>query len=173
LAAPNDAGLTQRGDKTHSPIELAAQGIEQAGRFDRKLDGNAPGVRGAARPDGNDLPTESDPPAGPFALRHAAGASNRTASKSTAERRTDPRRIPAGDSSADFRLRDSTDCDAWASFERVWLERESAVETADKLSLQIESVYHAKSRVLKRLADELEQIIEDFSWLDDLQTARG
>jgi RNA polymerase sigma-70 factor (ECF subfamily) len=68
------------------------------------------------------------------------------------------------------RIRPHFELTTWRAFECVWLERKSAVETAGNLSLQIETVYHAKSRVLKRLAHEVEQIVEDFSWLDDLQT---
>ena len=39
-------------------------------------------------------------------------------------------------------------------------------ETAAELSMKIQLVYKAKSRVLKRLTEEVEEINEDFSWLD-------
>jgi len=54
----------------------------------------------------------------------------------------------------------------WCAFESVWLENRSAAETADALSLHIELVYYAKSRVLKRLREEVQEIVEDFSCLD-------
>ncbi len=57
----------------------------------------------------------------------------------------------------------------WRAFERMWLENRSAAETADELSLGIDAVYTAKSRVLKRLSEEVEVIAEGFSWLDALE----
>jgi RNA polymerase sigma factor (sigma-70 family) len=54
----------------------------------------------------------------------------------------------------------------WRAFESVWLENRSAVETANDLSLHVELVYYAKSRVLKRLKEEVQEIVEDFSCLD-------
>jgi RNA polymerase sigma factor (sigma-70 family) len=54
----------------------------------------------------------------------------------------------------------------WRAFEHVWVENRSAAETARELSLRIEQVYLAKSRVLKRLSQEIEDIVEYFSWLD-------
>jgi RNA polymerase sigma factor (sigma-70 family) len=56
----------------------------------------------------------------------------------------------------------------WRAFERVWLENRSAAETAVELAQQIEFVYYAKSRVLKRLKAEVEEIVEDFSCMDAL-----
>jgi RNA polymerase sigma-70 factor (ECF subfamily) len=57
----------------------------------------------------------------------------------------------------------------WRAFERVWLENRSAAETAGELSLRIDLVYIAKSRVLKRLEKEVHDIAEDFSWLDAIE----
>ncbi len=57
----------------------------------------------------------------------------------------------------------------WRAFERVWVEHRSAAEAAQELSLRIEQVYLAKSRVLKRLSEEVHEIVEDFSWLDALE----
>lgn len=54
----------------------------------------------------------------------------------------------------------------WRAFESVWLENRTAPDTADALSLHIEAVYYAKSRVLKRVRDEVQEIVEDFSCLD-------
>jgi RNA polymerase sigma factor (sigma-70 family) len=59
----------------------------------------------------------------------------------------------------------------WRAFERVWLENRSAAETARELAQQIEFVYYAKSRVLKRLKEEVHEIVEDFSCLDNLRAS--
>jgi RNA polymerase sigma factor (sigma-70 family) len=56
----------------------------------------------------------------------------------------------------------------WRAFERVWLENRSALETALELSQQIDFVYYAKSRVLKRVKEEVQEIVADFSCLDTL-----
>jgi RNA polymerase sigma factor (sigma-70 family) len=58
----------------------------------------------------------------------------------------------------------------WRAFECVWLEDRSAAEAAKMLSLRIEQVYIAKSRVLKRLSEEVHEIVEDFSWLDAFES---
>ncbi len=49
----------------------------------------------------------------------------------------------------------------WRIFELVWLGNRSAVATADELGVAIESVYVAKSRVLKRLEEEVLLLAED------------
>jgi RNA polymerase sigma factor (sigma-70 family) len=54
----------------------------------------------------------------------------------------------------------------WRAFESVWIENRSAAETADALSLNIDLVYYSKSRVLKRLKEEVAEIVEDFSCMD-------
>jgi RNA polymerase sigma-70 factor (ECF subfamily) len=59
----------------------------------------------------------------------------------------------------------------WRAFERVWLENRPAPETAAELSMKIQLVYKAKSRVLKRLTEEVEEINEDFSWLDAIEAS--
>jgi RNA polymerase sigma-70 factor (ECF subfamily) len=64
------------------------------------------------------------------------------------------------------RIQPSFEPFTWRAFECVWLENHSAAEAAEKLSLRIEQVYIAKSRVLKRLSEEVHEIVEDFSWLD-------
>jgi DNA-directed RNA polymerase specialized sigma24 family protein len=58
----------------------------------------------------------------------------------------------------------------WRAFECVWIEDRSAAEAAKMLSLRIEQVYIAKSRVLKRLSEEVHEIVEDFSWLDAFES---
>ena len=64
------------------------------------------------------------------------------------------------------RIQPSFHPQTWRAFECVWLENRSAAETANALSLGIDAVYTAKSRVLKRLAEEVEEIAAGFSWLD-------
>ncbi len=54
----------------------------------------------------------------------------------------------------------------WRAFERVWIDDLSAAETAAELSVPVQAVYVAKSRVLKRLQAEVEALNESFSWLD-------
>ena len=49
----------------------------------------------------------------------------------------------------------------WSAFERVWLNNQSAVDAADELCLPVETVYVAKSRVLKRLSEEVLALAED------------
>ena len=49
----------------------------------------------------------------------------------------------------------------WQAFARVWLDRRPAPATADELNLPIEKVYLAKSRVLKRLEEELLRLADD------------
>src|SRR5438445_334154 len=82
-----------------------------------------------------------------------------------------PAMVPAMETKPSLlvRLRDPLDAEAWRAFERVWLEHRSAAETADELSMSIEAVYMAKSRILRRLEAEVEDIAEDFSWLDAIE----
>jgi RNA polymerase sigma factor (sigma-70 family) len=56
----------------------------------------------------------------------------------------------------------------WRAFERVWLENLSVAETAHELCQPIDFIYYAKSRVLKRVREEVQEIVEDFSCLDSL-----
>jgi DNA-directed RNA polymerase specialized sigma24 family protein len=64
------------------------------------------------------------------------------------------------------RSRPSFEPTTWRAFECVWIENRSAAETADALSLSIDLVYYSKSRVLKRLKEEVHEIVEDFSYMD-------
>lgn len=50
----------------------------------------------------------------------------------------------------------------WRAFERVWLDGRPAGEVAGEFGLPIEKVYAAKSRVLKRLEEEVRLLAEDF-----------
>jgi len=69
------------------------------------------------------------------------------------------------------RIQSSFEPMTWRAFECVWLENRSAAETAVALSLRIDLVYIAKSRVLKKLSAEVREIAEDFSWLDAFESS--
>jgi RNA polymerase sigma-70 factor (ECF subfamily) len=49
----------------------------------------------------------------------------------------------------------------WQAFASVWLENHSAAETASKLNMTLSAVYVAKSKVLKRLEQEVLELAED------------
>ena len=49
----------------------------------------------------------------------------------------------------------------WQAFELVWLENRPAAEVAREVGLALEVVYVAKSRVLKRLEEEVRLLAED------------
>lgn len=53
----------------------------------------------------------------------------------------------------------------WQAFEKVWLDNCPALETARALDLPIDMVYVAKSRVLKRLREEVLLLAEDIPLL--------
>lgn len=53
----------------------------------------------------------------------------------------------------------------WAAFEGVWLDARPAAELAHSLGLKIEAVYAAKSRVLRRLREEVLALAEDLPTL--------
>jgi RNA polymerase sigma-70 factor (ECF subfamily) len=50
---------------------------------------------------------------------------------------------------------------SWRAFERTWLDGIAAAAAARELGLPIEAVYLAKSRVLKRLREEVMALAED------------
>lgn len=58
----------------------------------------------------------------------------------------------------------------WHAFERSWIHGQSASIVAEALSLPIDAVYVAKSRVLKRLREEVAMLAEDSPLL---MTRRG
>lgn len=64
------------------------------------------------------------------------------------------------------RSRPSFEPTTWRAFESVWIENRSAAETAAALALNIDLVYYSKARVLKRLKQEVEEIVDDFSSMD-------
>lgn len=49
----------------------------------------------------------------------------------------------------------------WRAFELVWLEHRPAADAAQALGIPIEIVYVAKSRVLKRLREEVVTLMDD------------
>jgi RNA polymerase sigma-70 factor (ECF subfamily) len=49
----------------------------------------------------------------------------------------------------------------WSAFAGVWLENRTAAETASALGVSLEAVYVAKSKVLKRLEEEVLALAED------------
>jgi RNA polymerase sigma-70 factor (ECF subfamily) len=49
----------------------------------------------------------------------------------------------------------------WQAFAQVWLHQRTAAEAAADLDLPIDAIYLAKSRVLKRLREELLHLAED------------
>ncbi len=59
------------------------------------------------------------------------------------------------------RSRPHFEADTWRAFERVWLENRPAVEVARELGQALAWVYVAKSRVLKRLWQEVQELADD------------
>lgn len=55
---------------------------------------------------------------------------------------------------------------AWAAFKRVWIEDVPAKEVADQFAIAIEKIYVAKSRILKRLREEILVLSEDLPVVD-------
>lgn len=49
----------------------------------------------------------------------------------------------------------------WRLFERVWLQNQKALDAANTEGVPIDTVYVAKSRVLKRLREEVTALAED------------
>jgi RNA polymerase sigma-70 factor (ECF subfamily) len=61
------------------------------------------------------------------------------------------------------RCRPHFEGDTWRAFERVWIDRRPALEAAEEMGRPIDWVYVAKSRVLKRLWEEVQQLAEDMA----------
>ncbi|HLJ97009.1 MAG TPA: sigma-70 family RNA polymerase sigma factor [Gemmataceae bacterium] len=59
------------------------------------------------------------------------------------------------------RARPHFEVPTWRAFERVWIENRPAAEAAGELGLPIDAIYLAKSRVLKRLREEIVLLAED------------
>jgi len=90
----------------------------------------------------------------------------------TLEAHDSPRAIEAdADWSAEFnaqilrtaldRVRPLFGTATWEAFASVWLENRTAAETASALCVSLEAVYVAKSKVLKRLEQEVLELAED------------
>ncbi len=48
----------------------------------------------------------------------------------------------------------------WEAFRRVAIERQPPVRVANELGMSIQAVYQAKSRVLRRLRQDLDDAVE-------------
>jgi RNA polymerase sigma-70 factor (ECF subfamily) len=59
------------------------------------------------------------------------------------------------------RVRPDFEAPTWRAFELVWLENRPSDQTAAELGLPIDAIYVAKSRVLKRLREEVLMLAED------------
>jgi RNA polymerase sigma-70 factor (ECF subfamily) len=59
------------------------------------------------------------------------------------------------------RIRSGFEAKNWAAFQEVWAHGRAAAEVADELKMPVAAVYVAKSRVLKRLRDEVLHLAED------------
>jgi DNA-directed RNA polymerase specialized sigma24 family protein len=59
------------------------------------------------------------------------------------------------------RIRSEFADQTWDAFKLAWFENLSPTEVANKLEIGIEKVYVAKSRVLKRLRQEVLRLSED------------
>jgi RNA polymerase sigma-70 factor (ECF subfamily) len=59
------------------------------------------------------------------------------------------------------RIRPHFEEGTWAAFEHVWLKGQPAPQVAAELAIPIDAVYAAKSRVLKRLKEEVLLLAED------------
>ncbi|MFO0844032.1 MAG: sigma-70 family RNA polymerase sigma factor [Gemmataceae bacterium] len=59
------------------------------------------------------------------------------------------------------RARPQFEPETWRAFERAWLEHQPAVAVAAELGIPVDKVYVAKSRVLKRLEQEVRLLAED------------
>jgi RNA polymerase sigma-70 factor (ECF subfamily) len=63
------------------------------------------------------------------------------------------------------RVRPDFEPATWLTFERVWLDDRPAEEVAVELGVSIQVVYTTKSRVLKRLKEEIQHLAEDLPQL--------
>jgi RNA polymerase sigma factor (sigma-70 family) len=59
------------------------------------------------------------------------------------------------------RVRPLFSSETWNAFARTWIENRSALETSSALGMSLNMVYIAKSRVLKRLEQEVLELAED------------
>jgi RNA polymerase sigma factor (sigma-70 family) len=68
--------------------------------------------------------------------------------------------------SACTRVRASLEPVTWQSFEATWIQRRPATEVAESLGIPVHSVYVNKSRVLKRLEEEVKQLADDSPFIN-------
>ncbi len=61
------------------------------------------------------------------------------------------------------RVRDRFDLKTWQTFELNWLEHVPVQEVAERLEIPVHSVYVNKSRVLKKLEEEVRLLADDVS----------
>ena len=62
------------------------------------------------------------------------------------------------------RCRPRFEAATWRAFERVWLEHRPAAQVAREMGQPIDWVYVAKSRVLKQLWQEVQELADDAAW---------
>ena len=65
------------------------------------------------------------------------------------------------------RVRPGFENATWRAFEKAWLDGRQATAVAVEWGVQVDFVYVAKSRVLKRLREEVATLAEEFPLLDD------
>jgi RNA polymerase sigma-70 factor (ECF subfamily) len=59
------------------------------------------------------------------------------------------------------RIRPRVEPATWDAFQRVWIDGQAPLQAARELGIPIDAVYLAKSRMLRRLRDEVVAIAED------------
>ena len=60
----------------------------------------------------------------------------------------------------------------WACFEAAWLKNESPQEIAKRFGIRVHTVYVNKSRVLKRLEQEVQVLAEDLPFHDPSSSSK-
>jgi RNA polymerase sigma-70 factor (ECF subfamily) len=60
------------------------------------------------------------------------------------------------------RIQSNFDSKTWLCFWMSWMERQPVAEIADQLGISIHAVYVKKSRVLKRLEQEVVHLVDEF-----------
>ena len=63
------------------------------------------------------------------------------------------------------RVRPGFEPTTWDAFARVWLRDRPAPEVARELGMTVDAVYAVKSRVLRRLREEVLMLAKDLPWL--------
>lgn len=60
-------------------------------------------------------------------------------------------------------IQSSFECRTWQAFSMVWIDQLPAMDVAARMSEPVDFVYVAKSRVLKRLKEEVVRLAEDLA----------